>query len=160
MFLLNNITHLRTRLLDDPRTDIPALLSRPSRDALNSAARTAKAAYFDSNFSPLMQALTDDPKDKGRSAAKEKATRFFDLLEEVSERHKAARVLSGEEQAEERETLAEEVVKLVVPSLNRFTQKHRDTFSKSKWRLLFAMSGASAHSLPCAADPQKCKFMF
>ncbi|EIN08701.1 hypothetical protein PUNSTDRAFT_120310 [Punctularia strigosozonata HHB-11173 SS5] len=136
MFLLNNVTYLRTRLLDNPRTDISSLLSKPARDALNSAARTAKAAYFDSNFSPLMQALADDPKDKGRSAAKEKATRFFDLLEEVSERHRVAKVLDGDDQADERETLAEEVAKLVVPSLNRFTQKNRDTFSKNPQKYL------------------------
>lgn len=139
MYLLNNVTYLRTRLLDSPRTEIGGLLARPARDALNSAWRTAKAGYFDANFSPLMQALADDPKDKGRGAAKEKATRFFDLFEEVCERHRAARVLDGEEQADERETLAEEVVKLVVPSLQRFTQKNRETFSKSGWFTILSL---------------------
>ncbi|KAG5221478.1 exocyst complex component exo [Salix suchowensis] len=109
------------------------LLSKPTLEAINSNFRTAKAAYFDSNFSPLMQALTDDPKEKGgKAVTKEKFTRFFDLLEEVVERHKLGKALEDDEEG--RETLADEVVKLVVPSLQRFTSKHREKeFSKSKF---------------------------
>jgi len=133
IFLLNNISYLRTRLLDP---DIRSLLSKPSADVLNSNFRTAKAAYFDLNFSPLIQTLADD-KDKGsslvgsaRTATKERFTRFFDLFEEVKERHRIARVL--EEEREGRQQLAEEVVKLVVPSLQRFTQRNREKeFSKN-----------------------------
>jgi Exo70 exocyst complex subunit. len=79
-----------------------------------------------------MQALTDDPKEKpGKAVTKEKFTRFFDLLEEVMERHKVAKVLEDDEEG--RETIADEVIRLVVPSLQRFTQKHRDKeFSKSE----------------------------
>jgi exocyst complex component 7 len=101
---------------------------------LNSNFRTAKAGYFDSNFSPLVQALAED-KDKagggGKAAAKEKFTRFFDLLEETKERHQLARVLEDDE--EQRRPLEEEAVKLVVPSLQRFAQKMLEKeFSKSK----------------------------
>ena len=131
IFLLNNMSYLRTRLIVEPRTDIPSLLSKPSKDLLNSNFRTAKAGYFDSNFSPLMQTLQED-KDKSRSATKEKFTRFFDLLEEVAERHRMARVLSDDKDG--RETVSEEVVKLVVPSLQRFTQRNiGKEFSKSKY---------------------------
>ncbi|PSS18880.1 hypothetical protein PHLCEN_2v3195 [Hermanssonia centrifuga] len=130
VFLLNNVSYLRTRLLVQPSTDIAALLSKPSQDILNSNFRTAKAGYFDSNFSPLMQTLQED-KDKSKSATKEKLTRFFDLLEEVAERHRIARVLQDDQDG--RETVAEEVVKLVVPSLQRFTQRNTGKeFSKSK----------------------------
>ncbi|KIP11817.1 hypothetical protein PHLGIDRAFT_62971 [Phlebiopsis gigantea 11061_1 CR5-6] len=120
IFLINNISYLRTLLLLQPRTNIPPLLSKPTQDALNSAFRTAKAGYFDSNYSPLMQTLLDD-KDKSKSAMKEKFTRFFDALEEVAERHRLARVLQDDR--ESRETIKEEAVKLVVPSLQRFTQR-------------------------------------
>ncbi len=77
-----------------------------------------------------MQTLQED-KDKSKSATKEKLTRFFDLLEEVAERHRIARVLQDDQDG--RETVAEEVVKLVVPSLQRFTQRNTGKeFSKSK----------------------------
>ena len=120
IFLINNVSFLRTRILIQPRTDIPSLLSKPTQDALNSAFRTAKAGYFDSNFSPLMQTLLED-KDKSKSATKEKFTKFFDALEEVAERHRLARVLQDDRDG--RETIQEEAVKLVVPSLQRFTQR-------------------------------------
>lgn len=84
-----------------------------------------------------MQALSEDrEKEKIGSSAwkastKEKFTRFYDLLEEVGERHRMAKVL--EEDGEARKAVAEEAVKLVVPSLQRFTQKQRDKeFSKSQ----------------------------
>jgi exocyst complex protein 7 len=117
------------------------ILSRPTQDALNSNFRTAKAGYFDSNFSPLLQALADD-KDKtgsgGKAAAKEKFTRFFDLLEETRERHQVARVLEDDD--DERGMLEDEVVKLVVPSLQRFTQRMREKeFSKSKLQAFFRL---------------------
>lgn len=77
----------------------------------------------------MMQALSDDPKGN-KAATKEKFTRFFDLLDEVAERHRLARMLDDDEDG--RDTLAEEVVKLIVPSLQRFTQKNREKeFSKS-----------------------------
>lgn len=78
-----------------------------------------------------MQALADDPKDKHRAAvAKERFTRFYDLLEEVVERHRLAKVMEDEEEG--RETIGDEVVRLVVPALQRFTQKQKDKeFSKS-----------------------------
>lgn len=65
---------------------------------------------------------------------KEKFVRFFDLLEEVKERHKMAKVLEGDDEDDAREMLMEEAVKLVVPSLQRFTQKTKEKeFSKSRW---------------------------
>lgn len=110
-----------------------SLLSKPTQETLNSNFRTAKAGYFDSNFSPLMQTLQED-KDKSKSATKEKFTRFYDLLEEVAERHRLARVLQDDKEG--RETVSEEVVKLVVPSLQRFTQRSTGKdFSKSEYLL-------------------------
>ena len=133
IFLLNNTAHLCAKLLR-PRAPVLEILSRPTQDMINSNFRTAKAGYFDSNFSPLLQALADD-KDKigggGKAAAKEKFTRFFDLLEETKGRHQLARVLEDDE--EQREMLEDEVVRLVVPSLQQFTQKMREKeFSKSE----------------------------
>jgi len=55
VFLLNNIAYLCTKLLN-PRSPLLRILSRPTQDAINSNFRTAKAGYFDSNFSPLVQA--------------------------------------------------------------------------------------------------------
>ena len=127
------MSYLRTRLLVRPRSDIPPLLSKPTQDVLNSNFRTAKAGYFDSNFSPLMQTLQED-KDKSKSALKEKFTRFYDLLEEVSERHRLARVLQDDNEG--RDTVSEEVVKLVVPSLQRFTQRNTSGKEFSKSQLL------------------------
>ncbi|KAG6856157.1 hypothetical protein H0H87_007012 [Tephrocybe sp. NHM501043] len=126
IFLLNNVSYLRHHLILDPiHPSLPSLLPKSAQDHLNSNFRTAKAAYFDSNYTPLMQALTDDPKEKiNKAATKEKFTRFFDLLEEVMERHKLAKVMEDDEDG--RETIGEEVVKLVIPSLQRFSQKHRD----------------------------------
>ncbi|KAF9261301.1 hypothetical protein L218DRAFT_961600 [Marasmius fiardii PR-910] len=130
VFLLNNISYLRKNISVDPKHDrLLDYLSKPTQDVLNSNYRTAKSGYFDANFSPLMQALTDDPNAK-RSGAKEKLTRFYDLLEEVLERHKMAKVL--EDDPEERENIGSDVVKFVIPSLKAFTQKHRDKeFSKN-----------------------------
>lgn len=132
VFLLNNTAYLCAKLLR-PRAPVLEILSRPTQDVIYSNFRTAKAGYFDSNFSPLVQALAED-KEKpggGKTVAKEKFTRFFDLLEETKERHQLARVLEDED--EEREMLADEVVKLVVPSFQRFAQKMREKeFSKSK----------------------------
>ena len=72
----------------------------------------------------------DDPKDKNRAAAKERFTRFYDLLEEVVERHRLAKVMEDDEEG--RETIGDEVVRLVIPALQRFTQKQKDKeFSKS-----------------------------
>jgi exocyst complex protein 7 len=131
IFLFNNVGFLLQRLVVAPQTlELPSMLSQATVDLLNSNFRIAKAGYFDSNFSPLLQALTEDPKETrgvigtGKSSTKEKLTKFFDLLEEVSERHKMARVLEDGEYG--REQIADEVVKLVVLSLQGFMQKHRD----------------------------------
>ncbi|KAH9020402.1 exocyst complex component exo70 subunit [Lactarius pseudohatsudake] len=132
VFLLNNTSYLCANLLE-PRAPVRQILSRPTLDAINSNFRTAKAGYFDSNFSPLVQVLAEDKEKSGgagKTAAKEKFTRFFDLLEEIKERHQLARVLEDDE--EQRALLEDEVVKLVVPSLQRFTQKMREKeFSKN-----------------------------
>lgn len=133
IFLLNNISYLKQHLLLQPKySELTDLISQAAQDAINSNYRTAKAGYFDSNFSPLMQAITDDPKDKyAKGVAKEKFTRFFDILDEVIERHKLSKVLEDDPQG--KEALGGEVVMLVIPSLQRFTQKQKDKeFSKSK----------------------------
>ncbi|KAF9556789.1 exocyst complex component, exo70 subunit [Agrocybe pediades] len=132
VFLLNNVSFLRQNLVLEPKEEgVLAILSPPTVEAMNSAFRTAKAGYFDTNFSPLMQAITDDPKDKSnKAAAKEKFTRFFDLFDEIVERHKFAKVLEDDPSA--RADLGDEVVMLVVPSFQRFTQKQKDKeFSKN-----------------------------
>jgi exocyst complex protein 7 len=92
-----------------------------------------------------MQAITEDPKDKSsKSAGKEKFTRFFDLLDEVVERHKFAQVL--EDDPASRAEIGEEIVMLVVPSFQRFTQKQRDKeFSKSE-SLWFFLLGTALNS--------------
>lgn len=138
IYLLNNISHLRNRLLDAPESSIDEFLPKPTQDVLNSNFRTAKAAYFDSNFSPLIQALADEKERSGglvgggKSALmKEKWNRFFDALDEVSERHRVARVLADDPDG--RNMLQEEVVRLVIPALLRFTQKNKEKeFSKRK----------------------------
>lgn len=128
-FLLNNVSFLRTQLLVE-RDAIGATLSRPAIELLNSNFRTAKAGYFDANFSPLLQTLADE-RGSSKSAAKEKFTRFFDLLDEVTERHQIARVLTDD--PEGRATVSDEAVKLVVPSLQRFIQRNMGKeFSKSE----------------------------
>ncbi|KAG6371893.1 Cullin repeat-like-containing domain protein [Boletus reticuloceps] len=138
IFLLNNISYFYSRLVLKPtHPGLTELVTKPTADALTSAFRTAKAGYFDANFSPLMQALSEDrEKEKigsnaWKAATKEKFTRFFDLLEEIGDRHRIAKVLEEEEDG--RKAIAEEAVKLVVPSLQRFIQKQRDKeFSKSE----------------------------
>ncbi|KAG1727516.1 Cullin repeat-like-containing domain protein [Suillus lakei] len=137
VFLLNNVSYLVSHLVMRPTNpNTPSLLSKPTTDFITSSRRTALAGYFDASFSPLMQALADDARDKAsgsgwKAAAKEKFTRFYDLFEEVGERHRMAKVL--EEDSEERSAVGEEVVKLVVPSLQRFMQKQKEKeFSKSE----------------------------
>ena len=131
IFLFNNISYLRRHLLLDPQDDaILSYVSRSTEDTLNSNWRTAKAGYFDANFSPLMQAITDDPKDKNKGAGKEKFTRFFDLFDELMERHRFVRFMEDDERG--KAEVGEEVVMLVVPSFQRFVQKQKDKeFSKS-----------------------------
>ncbi|KAJ3719586.1 Cullin repeat-like-containing domain protein [Lentinula guzmanii] len=130
-FLLNNIAYLRKNILEPRQDSLIDYLTKPTQDVLNSNFRTAKASYLDANFSPLMQSLSDDPKEKGKAATKEKFTRFYDLLEEVLERHRLAKIL--EDDAESREAIGNDVIKFLIPSLKAFTQKQKEKeFSKSK----------------------------
>ncbi|KAE9407606.1 hypothetical protein BT96DRAFT_986598 [Gymnopus androsaceus JB14] len=132
-FLLNNIAYLRKNILEPRQESLIDYLSKPTQEALNSNFRTAKASYLDANFSPLMQSLTQDPKEKpgNKAATKEKFTRFYDLLEEVLERHKLAKILEDDE--ESRAAIGNDVVKFLIPSLKAFTQKNREKeFSKSE----------------------------
>jgi exocyst complex protein 7 len=126
IFHFNNVAFLRTKLLLDPTTPIDDLLGTATQDALNSNYRTAKAAYFDTNFFPLVQALGDGA---GRRDVKDRLTRFFDALDEAGDRHRTCKVLMDDEDG--KEMLQEEVVKLVVPALVRFSEKHVQN-SKSK----------------------------
>lgn len=134
IFLLNNVSVLLNTLLfsSSEAAPVEALLAPPARNALQSGFRTAKAGYFDANYSPLLQALGDGPGSgggNGKAAVKEKFTRFYDLFEEIVERHRAVRVLPDDDRG--REALADEAARLVIPSLQRFIQKNKD-FSKSK----------------------------
>jgi exocyst complex protein 7 len=96
-------------ILLEPRTqNLPKLLSRQTQDILNSNFRTAKAEYFNANFMPLLQTLSDETGGGAgggsggggiggiggggaKAATKERFTKFFDLFEEVAERHRMAR---------------------------------------------------------------------
>ncbi|KLO10611.1 hypothetical protein SCHPADRAFT_906774 [Schizopora paradoxa] len=139
IFLLNNVSYLSSAILDPsptPYSDVPvaALLAPPARTALQSQFRTAKAGYFDANFSPLVQVLGDGAvagiTASGKAGTKEKFTRFYELLEELFERHRGAKVLPDDDGG--RDAIAEEAVKLIVPSLQRFIQKNREKeFSKN-----------------------------
>lgn len=132
VFLLNNISYLRTHLLTQPTNGVDALLSSQGRELLSSNFRTAKAKYMDANLSPLLNALAED-KDKSKSSVKDKFTRFFDLLDELVERHAIAQVLPDDSEADERETICQEVVLLVVPLFQKFMQKNPGKdFSKSE----------------------------
>ena len=134
IFLLNNVSYLLNALLNSSEQTAPVevLLAPPARNALQSGFRTAKAGYFEANYSPLLQALGDGPGSggSGKTSVKEKFTRFYDLFEEIVERHRAVRVLPDDDIG--REALAEEAARLVVPSLQRFIQKNKD-FSKSEF---------------------------
>ncbi|KAG8925974.1 hypothetical protein FRC02_009287 [Tulasnella sp. 418] len=128
IFLLNNISYLRTKLMLS-ESSVDEFLSTNTQSHLNSQWRTSKAAYFEANFTALISSLADER--KGKSGTKEKFATFFDQLEEVAERHRFARVLAEDEDG--REVMAEDVVRLVVPAFQRFLGKHKDKeFSKSK----------------------------
>jgi len=122
-FLLNNISYLRTHLLTQPVNGVDALLSPQGKELLSSNFRMAKANYMDANLSPLLNVLAED-KDKSKSSVKEKFTRFFDLLDELAERHVIAVVLPDDSEGEERDTICQEVVLLVVPLFQKFAQKN------------------------------------
>ena len=139
IYLLNNVAHLRMHILLEPRNkNIIPLLSKPARDALNSNFRLVKSEYFNSNFMSLLGVLADEPsggKNGGKAATKEKFTKFFDLLEEVAERHRIARV--SEDDEEWRKTVVDEVARLVVPNLQQLTTKNKEKeFSKSGYLFL------------------------
>ena len=147
VFLLNNISYLRTHLLTQPMNGVDALLSSQGRESLNSNFRMAKANYMDSNLSPLLTVLGED-KDKSKSSVKEKFTRFFDLLDELVERHVIAVVLPDDSERDERETICQEVVMLVVPLFQKFTQKNPGKdFSRSESCYLFANLNADDWSV-------------
>lgn len=125
-FVLNNISYLRTHIIGSSD-----LLSKPTQEVLQSNFRIAKATYFDANFSGVARSLGDQGGGSGRSAIKERAVRFYDALEEVIERHRGLGVLEDDEMG--RRELADDAVKLVVPSLERFLGKHREKeFSRSE----------------------------
>ncbi|KAG2066849.1 hypothetical protein BDR04DRAFT_46931 [Suillus decipiens] len=130
VFLLNNISHLVSHLVLRPTNpNTPSLLSKPTSDFLTSSWRTAKTSGSG-----------------WKAAAKEKFTRFYDLLEEVGERHRIAKVL--EDDSEERSAVGEEVVRLVVPSLQRFMQKQKEKeFSKSELFALFVCNKLTLHQI-------------
>lgn len=132
IFLLNNVSYLRTHLLTQPITEIDALVPSQGKELLNSKFRTAKANYMDANLSPLLTILAEE-RGGSKSSVKEKFTRFFDLLDELVERHGIAAVLPDESEEDERETICQEVVLLVVPLFQKFTQKNPGKdFSRSE----------------------------
>jgi len=155
IFLLNNISYLRTQLLNEPIGGVDALISPQGRELLNSNFRTAKANYMDTNLTPLLTALAED-KDKSKSSVKDKFTRFFDLLDELAERHAIAMVLPDDSEGEERGAICQEVVLLVVSLFQKFSQKNPGKdFSRSESRALFSYRSVDR---PSHSDPQKCEF--
>ena len=132
VLLLNNMSYLRTHLLTQPINGVDALLSSQGKELLSSNFRMAKANYMDANLSPLLTALSDD-KEKSKSSVKDKFTRFFDLLDELVERHALAAVLPDQSEEDERETVCQEVLLLVVPLFQKFMQKNPGKdFSRSE----------------------------
>ncbi|KAF8267255.1 Cullin repeat-like-containing domain protein [Lactarius quietus] len=126
VFLPNNTAYLCTNLLR-PYAPVLKILSQPTQDMIYSNCHSAKAGYFEANFLPLVQVLAED-KEKSATAAKEKFTRFFNLLDKIRERHQLAHILEDSE--EQGAMLEDEVVKLVMPTLQHFTQKmHENEFS-------------------------------
>ncbi|KAF8816864.1 hypothetical protein BYT27DRAFT_7247900 [Phlegmacium glaucopus] len=114
IFLLNNISYLWLHLLESSNPNLFTFVPKPAEEALNSKFRIAKAGYFESNFSPLMQALSEDPRDKY----------------EVGEQHKLVVVL--EDDVDGRDAIRDEVVMVVISSFQKFTQKQKDKeFSKN-----------------------------
>ena len=78
IFLLDNISDLRLHLLLQPSDpNLPNFISQPTEKALNSNFRIAKAGYVDPNFSPLMQAILEDPRDKSNRAAAKGSSHDF-----------------------------------------------------------------------------------
>ncbi|KAH7105240.1 Cullin repeat-like-containing domain protein [Auriculariales sp. MPI-PUGE-AT-0066] len=127
VFLLNNIVTLRNSLILVPTTTIDDLIAQRTQDALNSSFRTAKAGYFDANYSPLITALAEDARDRGgisKSSAKDKWTRFFEVLDEIADRQRTAKTIPDDPNA--RQSLGEEVVRLAIPAMQRFLQKNRE----------------------------------
>ncbi|KAF8909873.1 Cullin repeat-like-containing domain protein [Mucidula mucida] len=122
-FVLNNICYLRSHLIGSS-----GLLSKPTQEVMQSNFRMAKATYFDASYSALLNSLREQG--TGKAAVKERAARFYDSLDEVVERHRGLGVLEDDDLG--RRELADEVVKLVIPSLERFISKHREReFSKN-----------------------------
>ena len=142
IFLLNNISYLRTHLLAQAINGVDDLVSSQGRELINSNFRTAKANYMDANLTPILTVLAED-KDKSKSSVKEKFTRFFDLLDELFERHAIAAVLPDNSEEDERETICQEVVLLVVPLFQKFVQKNPGKdFSRSESCDLFVSRDA------------------
>jgi len=136
IFFLNNISYIRSQLAIQPPPTVD-FISTTTLNHLSAVARTAKAQYFEGNFTGLLAALTDDKNKASKSGTKEKFATFFDSLEEVSERHRFARVLGDDPAA--RDQLAQDVVNMVCPALQRFMQKHKDKeFSKNPQKYIKA----------------------
>jgi exocyst complex component 7 len=147
IFLLNNISFIRSKLILEPEAAIDEFVSSPELQThLNTQYRTAKASYYEANFTALLSALGDE-RHKGKQGMKEKFATFFDALEEVAERHRFARVLGDDEDG--RAGLADDVVKLVIPALQRFMQKTKDKeFSKSKFISTLPFNKLNAPAIP------------
>lgn len=135
IFLINNVSYLRLRLLSSPETPVDDMLSAKSQAMINGTFRSAKATYIESNLTTLIQTLSDDRTQSGlkndSKGAREKSLRFFDCLDEWVERHRFAKVLKEDDEA--REKLSDDVVKLVVPILQTFVTKHKSDLQKSEF---------------------------
>jgi exocyst complex protein 7 len=138
------MSYLRTHILAQPINEVDTLLPSPAKELLNSNFRTAKANYMDTNLSPLLAVLGED-KDKNKSSVKDKFTRFFDLLDELVERHAIATVLPDDSEADEREAVRQEVMLLVVPLFQKFVQKNPGKDFRSKFERSTPPHGNANH---------------
>ncbi|KZO98107.1 exocyst complex component exo70 subunit [Calocera viscosa TUFC12733] len=121
IFMLNNLSYIRSNILLNPRSAIDDLLPAQSQDSLNTAFRQAKNSYFEANWSPLLSNLGEGK--GGRQVVKDQWTGFFDGLAEVATTHQAFPL--NKQDAELREKLAEEVNNLVMPAFQRFSARHQ-----------------------------------
>jgi len=121
IFMLNNLSYIRTNVLINPRSAIDDLLPAQAQDVLNAAFRTAKSSYFEANWSPLLSNLGDAK--GGKQVVKDQWSGFFDQLAEVAATHQTFPL--NKQDSELREKLADEVQNLIIPAFLRFSNRHQ-----------------------------------
>ena len=91
-----------------------------------------------------LDGYTPVPNLRSKTQLKEKWMRYWEVLDELVERHRFARVLLDDDEG--RGLLADEAVRLVIPSLERFVTRNRDKdFTKSMFPASFLLSSVLIH---------------